>query len=217
VKKSIILPAGTKRIKIYDVLAKVSEMASFEDYVDVYVQVEKDAQGQEVAVSGGKLVVKNRIGKADFEDVKLENFISFCRSSGVKPRNPNSPWVFDYDGHNAAHNIMCDITVDELRQFAKLFDVEVMEGVPLTEQDSAAKKAPSSPAERRAQLDIKHQRGSKRVIIEQWEAIESKFGPTPDGHQVLRHLKIHMDQADLPKLKTVQNHLAELRQRELIP
>lgn len=60
-------------------------------------------------------------------------------------------------------------------------------------------------------------RGCKRHIVSHWSDIRKEYGPDADGHQVLRHLKKVLDPAEMPKLKTVQNHLSALRKDGMIP
>jgi hypothetical protein len=73
-----------------------------------------------------------------------------------------------------------------------------------------------SPSERRAQLNITRERGARRRILENWDAIELEYGPHADAHQVLRFLK-KIDRDERSVLKTVQNHLSALRGMLLIP
>jgi hypothetical protein len=69
----------------------------------------------------------------------------------------------------------------------------------------------------RAKLDITTMRGCPRLILEHWDMLEQLHPKSPDGRQVLRYLKRHISDDELPVLKTVQNKLAELREKQLIP
>jgi hypothetical protein len=80
----------------------------------------------------------------------------------------------------------------------------------------ATEERPTSPADRRARLDISRERGARRRIIESWNDIEKEYGPNADGRQVLRVLNRDKNE-DAPVLKTVQNHLSALRAEGLIP
>lgn len=68
------------------------------------------------------------------------------------------------------------------------------------------------------QRDIKTERGCRRLIREKWETIRTLHGPNADARQVLNVLTRHANEFDeMPKLKTVQNKLRELRKANLIP
>lgn len=61
-------------------------------------------------------------------------------------------------------------------------------------------------------------RGHKRRLLELWDEIEERYGPNADGRQAKRVLDEHSDPSDKkPELKTVRNHLIELRKIGLIP
>jgi hypothetical protein len=78
-----------------------------------------------------------------------------------------------------------------------------------------------TPPRERGQLSSEHQdeklRGCKRHIAEHWPAIRKLRGPDADAHHVLNELKKHLEARELPKLKTVQNCLIALRNKNLIP
>jgi hypothetical protein len=84
---------------------------------------------------------------------------------------------------------------------------------------TAESKAQSdTPAERRKNHDITSERGCRRLILEHWDKVEKAHGATADGRQVRHLIMIHKDTSETaPKLKTVQNKLAELRREKLIP
>lgn len=66
--------------------------------------------------------------------------------------------------------------------------------------------------------DITRERGCRRLIRENWGTIRSLHGNDADGRQVLRVLKQNMEKNEqVPKLKTIQNHLIVLRKEKLIP
>lgn len=66
--------------------------------------------------------------------------------------------------------------------------------------------------------DITRERGCRRLILENWDKIKLLHGDNADGWQVLKVLKTHIDEDErVPKLKTVQNRLIELRKEKLIP
>jgi hypothetical protein len=65
---------------------------------------------------------------------------------------------------------------------------------------------------------IDEERGCRLLIRENFEVIKQRYGPHPDGRQVLRVISQLRDKDQHePKLKTVQNKLAELRKEKLIP
>lgn len=71
---------------------------------------------------------------------------------------------------------------------------------------------------RQQSLDENSFRGSKRLIIENWDDIERLHGTTADGIKVLRVLQRNKTDMDkMPTLKTVQNSLIQLRDAGLIP
>ncbi|GGY24946.1 hypothetical protein [Pseudoduganella albidiflava] len=102
--------------------------------------------------------------------------------------------------------------LDELKKsWLRPFIKTTTEDSPLPEAS-----AKMSPVERRKALDISRERGCRRRIIESWNNIEMTHGPRPGARQVLRYLKLDKDDVE-PQLKTVQNHLIELRKEGLIP
>jgi len=76
--------------------------------------------------------------------------------------------------------------------------------------------SPSMSEKRALVLKSTSLRGAKRRIIEQWDNIEKLHGDNADGTHVWRILKRDTDAPEV-KLKTVQNHLIELRKEGLIP
>ncbi len=65
---------------------------------------------------------------------------------------------------------------------------------------------------------IDKERGCRRLIRENWDEIKKLYGQNPDGRQVLRVIKRHLDKDQSPPvIKTVQNKLAQLRGENLIP
>jgi hypothetical protein len=96
---------------------------------------------------------------------------------------------------------------DEIKRFEEWY------GWP---SSSLTNKISSDPAFNRKSIDITKQRGARRRIIEAWDAIESEYGPNADGTQVKRVLD-REKATKSPTLKTVQNHLATLRNENLIP
>ena len=123
--KKIELGADQQRIKIYAALQKVLEVAEFETYFDVYAEVKIDEAGVEFHPEGGKIFAHQYDQRQDYILGQARNFASFCEATGIRPRNPATPWIFDYDKSNPTHNISYDITVDEFRQFASQFGIEV--------------------------------------------------------------------------------------------
>lgn len=79
--------------------------------------------------------------------------------------------------------------------------------------------APSeTPKERRVRHDITAERGCRRLILENWDAIEKVRGSAPSPRYVLIELgKYISDNDSKPTLKTVQNRLNDLRKEKLIP
>ncbi len=84
------------------------------------------------------------------------------------------------------------------------------------EAQAAPASEPVTPAARRAELDMSGERGARRRILEKWDDIEKEYGPSADGRQVLRVLKRDEDEK-IVTLKTIQNHLSDLRANGLIP
>jgi hypothetical protein len=75
-----------------------------------------------------------------------------------------------------------------------------------------------TPKQRRSLIDITQERGSRRMILEHWDQIELVHGGGADGRQVLRFLKRCVSSSEKhPALKTVQNHLCNLRKEKLLP
>lgn len=121
------------------------------------------------------------------------------------------------------------VTVEAFRAYAAGFEICVRvadaatstappPAAPLPEPTPQAAPAsePVTPAARRAALDMLGERGARRRILEKWNDIESEYGPSADGRQVLRVLARNQDEK-IVELKTVQNHLAVLRGNGLIP
>ncbi|WP_426117291.1 hypothetical protein [Massilia sp. PWRC2] len=93
------------------------------------------------------------------------------------------------------------------------------------EQVLASKAAPfdknrsgdrAAAAAKRQNADVTRERGARRRIIENWDAIELEYWPKIDARIVLRVLARDKGE-DQPELKTVQNHLSSLRTEGLIP
>ncbi len=79
-------------------------------------------------------------------------------------------------------------------------------------------EAEKTPAERRAELDIKTRRGCPRQIVECWDEVEKLHPKGADAKQVLRVLNRRLAiNEKRPELKTVQNTLLKLRLEKLIP
>jgi len=64
---------------------------------------------------------------------------------------------------------------------------------------------------------VPNTRGCKRIILENWDAICKEYGPAADGTQVLRWLKNAKVCERMPALKTIRNHLPQLKTQNLIP
>ncbi len=84
-----------------------------------------------------------------------------------------------------------------------------------TMASTPANKGDMAATNRRA-IDTTRERGARRRILEQWDAIEREYGANIDGVVVWRVLKRDKDEK-LATLKTVQNHLSQLRRDGLIP
>ncbi len=101
----------------------------------------------------------------------------------------------------------------EAREHAARLDV-------LEAQKNAALRAtlPKETEPPTAMIDIEGERGCRRLILECWPKIVSRYGPSPDGRQVWRVIEKEKDASeDMPILKTVQNKLSELRKEGKIP
>lgn len=86
------------------------------------------------------------------------------------------------------------------------------------EQTDTVTQSEKTPTTGPAWYDIEQETGCRRMILENWEKIALKSGGNFNGAQALRHFKIEYGKdADLPKLKTIQNRLKELRNEKLIP
>ena len=76
----------------------------------------------------------------------------------------------------------------------------------------------ATPKERRAAHDMKTERGCRRLILENWDAIEELHGGSADARQVLLVITRKADKSEkLPVKKTVHNKLKLLRDEGLIP
>gem|GEM_PF-6307158 len=84
--------------------------------------------------------------------------------------------------------------------------------------DNKTNKADEIRERRRALLLENKPRGAKGLILQHWETVEKLHGPRADGNDVLRVLKRQLDVSESPpELKTIQNHLSDLRKQKLIP
>lgn len=123
--------------------------------------------------------------------------------------------LVDWLGVAKQLGVSCHSWVDEYSRVRKAI------GEPLPIDSTAAIEpgdgcAGLPPNERRAELDMRTQRGCRRRILEMWDDIEKAYGTHPDGRQVLRVLSRDKGEKQ-PNLKTVQNHLARLKKEKLIP
>lgn len=78
------------------------------------------------------------------------------------------------------------------------------------------KNACDMSSKRKKNLEVPGVRGAKRRILESWKHIETLHPNGADGTQVLRILRRDTDAPKI-QLKTVQNHLSDLRKKGLIP
>lgn len=88
--------------------------------------------------------------------------------------------------------------------------------IPPTPNESATdKRSNQDRAALRAEAALKT-KGCKRLILENWDKICQQY-PAPDGNHVRRWLKNEKICDRLPTLKTIQNHLSQLKADKLIP
>jgi hypothetical protein len=148
-------------------------------------------------------------GQATPEDYRrLFTFLSSVRATNNKPRT-----LLQWRDIAREHGLKYHSWIDE---YALAIPNNYGGEAPPDPIAGDSVSATESPAERRAKLDITGERGCRRRILENWKTIESGYGPKADGRQVLHFLKQAKDEKQ-PVLKTVQNHLAKLRQEKLIP
>lgn len=102
--------------------------------------------------------------------------------------------------------------------------LERKEADPLSNDDESHEQAESiddtdSTRERRANHDMAREKGTRLLILENWDRIESERGASANGYETLRELrKIVGDSSSrLRSLKSIQNRLVELRNEKLIP
>ncbi len=121
--------------------------------------------------------------------------------------NEKSGWKDDEQG---------DVEIDSIAlpdEFVRAVQAALANPAP-----AESKAQRELPAARRKNHDITKERGCRRLILEHWDDIEKMHGQHADGRQVWREIAKHIDASDRkPALKTVQNHLANLRNERLIP
>lgn len=70
----------------------------------------------------------------------------------------------------------------------------------------------------REKHDISGERGARRMILENWDAVEKLYGPDASARQVLQVIRRNGDQSEkIPSFKTVLNKMGLLRKANLIP
>ena len=87
---------------------------------------------------------------------------------------------------------------------------------PVAHEKIVDSETPQDRAQRRAEA-ASNTRGAMRLILENWDAILKLHGPKANGRHVLRWMKNEKACDKLPKIKTIQNRLSELKADNLIP
>ena len=124
--KSIVLPVGTLKISVSDAISKTLESAAFPEVFDIYLEISTNDKGDEYCEPAAQAIIKQSDGKTLAADSIKLSFLAFCEATATKPTSPYAPWIFDYDGANQYHDTLYQITVDEMRQFALNYGINVL-------------------------------------------------------------------------------------------
>lgn len=135
---------------------------------------------------------------------KPRDFIEWAISKKCRP-----DWL-DWAIEHGYYGVEWGNTPKESGALANPAPASVEEAPPTTQAGEQA-------ANNRTNHDITKERGSRRLILENWDDIEKRHGAVADGRQVHNLLKRKVDASELPTLKTVQNKLKLLRDEKLIP
>ena len=134
--KSIVLPVGTLKISVSDAISKTLESAAFPEVFDIYLEISTDDKGNEYCKPDAQAIIKQSDGKTLAADSIKSSFLAFCEATATKPTSPYAPWIFDYDGANQYHDTLYQITVEEMRQFALNYGINVFVAESSTVIDS---------------------------------------------------------------------------------
>lgn len=127
--KAVCWPTDEERITIAKALELIIEAAEFPPTVEVYLNVEVDEFGNEKPGEGGRYRFVQGDGKSLAAQKIKESFLQFCELNQVKPRNPYSPWVADYDGKNPTFDALYEISFADFIAFAAGYDIEVQSDI----------------------------------------------------------------------------------------
>lgn len=116
----IVLPADMSHVTVNVAIGLTVSAATiqFPNYVKVYEREGIDAS------NAGEVKFEHIDGRAEAERLALRDFPAACRSVGIRPRNPYSPYADDYIGASE-QNVFYQLTVDELRKYAEPYSVTV--------------------------------------------------------------------------------------------
>lgn len=131
-----------KVITVYEALEKVLDAALFPPMVDVYLTGRAASQEEfnrltdnfpnDLLPDGVSLVSQTGDGREHAAKLIRRSFVSFCREHNVKPRDPYAPCLDSYNYEeeaNAHQDALFEITLDEFKQFAKAYGVEVNDAI----------------------------------------------------------------------------------------
>lgn len=174
------------------------KVSGYEDYFNSHPisdQVAKKIHILFSAVNTGEIAAMRRKPRADGAESASDIFI--LKSDYLK-------WLSAHDYHHIVTE----------------FSYEVQSAPPEVSTGPTGDDRHRTPPKTGEQLppadEDKNLRGCKKYIVDHWPAIRKLCGPDADGRQVLNVLKKHLDASELPKLKTVQNCLIDLRNKNLI-
>ena len=125
-EKAIVLPVGTLKISVSDAISKILESGAFSPTVEIYLEILTDDTGDEYYKPNGKVTASQGDGKKLAAESIKPSFLSYCEATATKPTSPYAPWIFDYDGANQYHDVLYQITVDEMRRFALNYGINVL-------------------------------------------------------------------------------------------
>ncbi|MEC5218401.1 hypothetical protein RCH09_003370 [Actimicrobium sp. GrIS 1.19] len=95
-KNTIVLPTGQARISVGAALKEIVNVAKFPPAVSIFVEIFTDSDGNESSPDDAQVRCEQTDGRRLATHKVKATFLSFCESTGTKPRNPYAPWVFDY-------------------------------------------------------------------------------------------------------------------------
>lgn len=153
-KSEIVLADGNKRVIVIEAIRMVIDAMESDHeagVVEIFVEVSKDADGNVSPVAEGKIECIHKDGKMRAMEEGETNFLMFCKSEGVMPRDPANPWKNDYSGTTWQNHIY-RISVAELGLFAARYGVvvAVTEDPPAPEQANSETEEGSAGTDRSA-------------------------------------------------------------------